>query len=148
MLEPTQEQPMEVEEEVLPKSVSEAKARFEQGEDIPQARQTKHKKPTKPAQPATQAYKPVAPPLEMRPKTDVSTYKHTPAPKEAPRPVAPPQEQPMHVAPVAAPVAAPVPLPSMAPKVQSKKKVQISDKTRVKPPSPPGYEVCSIKLHV
>lgn len=148
MLEPTQEQPMEVEEEVLPKSVSEAKARFEQGEDIPQARQTKHKKPTKPAQPATQAYKPVAPPLEMRPKTEVSTYKHTPAPKEAPRPVAPPQEQPMHVAPVAAPVAAPVPLPSMAPKVQSKKKVQISDKTRVKLPSPPGYEVCFIKLHV
>lgn len=84
----------------------------------------------------------------MRPKTEVSTYKHIPAAQEAPRPVAPPQEQPKHVAPVAAPVAAPVPLPSMAPKVQSKKKVQISDKTQVKQPSPPGYEVCFIKLHV
>lgn len=134
LLELTQEQPMEVEEEVLPKSVAEAKARFEQDEEIPQTRQPKHKKPSKQAQPAPQAYRPVAPPMEMRPKTEVSTYKHVPAPQEVPPPVASPQEQPKRVA----PVAAPVPSPAMQPKVQTKKKVQISDKTRVKPGSPPG----------
>jgi hypothetical protein len=162
---PTEEQPMEVEEEVLPQSVAEAKARFEQEEEIPQAKQPKHKKPTKPAQPAEPVYKPVTQPFEMRPTTKVSTYKHVAAPVEAPipvahpqykhvsppveapRPVVPPQEQPKHVAPAAAPVVPPVPSPAMVPKVQSKKKVQISDRTRVKPPSPPGYDVCLIILH-
>lgn len=145
---PTEEQPMEVEEEVLPQSVAEAKARFEQEEEIPQAKQPKHKKPTKPAQPAAPVFQPVAQPLEMRPATEVSSYKHVPAPVEGHKPVAPPQEQPKRVAPVAAPVVPPVPSPSVVPKVQSKKKVQISDKTRVKPPSPPGYDVCFIILHV
>lgn len=147
-LKPTQKQPIKIKKKILPKSISKTKTKFKQKKNIPQTKQTKHKKPTKPTQPTTQTYKPITPPLKIKPKTKISTYKHTPTPKKTPKPITPPQKQPIHITPITTPITTPIPLPSITPKIQSKKKIQISDKTRIKPPSPPKYKIYFIKLHI